>query len=417
MRAISEFGLRLSDWKRGVGASFLLCGAIFSVAMAAPRSQEPPATPQTPSTTPAKPVTQSPKPAAAPAATPAATPPSENNSKPKVQDPNAEAEEARPKNSAENNPLAGEMTEALHTSVQKGFEYMKNQQNSDGSIGRGRYGKHVGITALCALAFMADGNLPGRGAYGEEVSKALEFVLAHSTETGLLTGEPSHGPMYGHGFAALFLGEVYGMNPDDKRVRDALVKAIELIVGTQNEEGGWRYNPVPYDADVSVTICQVMALRSARNAGIKVPKQTIDRAVEYVRRCQNPDGGFKYMMQAGGSAWPRSAAAVATLYYAGIYEDDSIERGLQYLIRNAMPGGGMSGQAHFYYGHYYAIQAMYMAGGEKWQTWWPAARDEIISRQASNGGWLDNSSGGDDATAMSLIVLQMPKRYLPIFQR
>ena len=101
-------------------------------------------------------------------------------------------------------------------------------------------------------------------------------------------------------------------------MRDALVKAVELIVGTQQEEAGWRYNPVPVDADISVTICQIMALRSARNAGIKVPKRTIDRAVQYVRACQNPDGGFKYMIQAGGSAWPRTAAGVASLFYAGI---------------------------------------------------------------------------------------------------
>lgn len=332
---------------------------------------------------------------------------------PAVSDP----DETRPANSAENNPLANEMTESLHEAVRKGFEYLRTQQNSDGSFGRGRYGRHVGITALCALAYMGDGNLPARGEFSKEVQRALEFVLTHSTETGLLAAEASHGPMYGHGFAALFLGEIYGMNPDDKRVRDALVKAVELIVGTQNDEGGWRYNPVPYDADISVTICQVMALRSARNAGIKVPKQTIDRAVEYVRKCQNPDGGFKYMLQAGGSAWPRTAAGVASLFYAGIYEDDSIDRGLQYLLRNAMPGTGMASQAHYYYGHYYAVQAMYLAGGDYWEKWWPAVRDELIARQSSNGGWLDNHTGGCDATAMSLIVLQMPKRYLPIFQR
>lgn len=382
-----------------IGTLVIACAALA-------QNSPPPATPPSAPPVVGSSSTQTPT-TAPPAATtpPAPAPPTDGET------------EARPPNSAENNPLANEMTEELKSAVARGFEYMKSQQNSDGSFGRGRYGKHVGITALCALAYMADGNLPGRGAYGEQVAKALEFVLANSTETGLLAGEPSHGPMYGHGFAALFLGEIYGMNPDDKRVRDALVRAIDLIVGTQNEEGGWRYNPIPYDADVSVTICQVMALRSARNAGIKVPKQTIDRAVEYVRRCQNTDGGFKYMLQAGGSAWPRSAAAVATLYYAGIYEDDSIERGLQYLIRNAFPGTGMVGQAHFYYGHYYAIQAMYMAGGEKWQKWWPAAREEIIDRQSANGGWLDNHTGGDDATAMSLIVLQMPKRYLPIFQR
>ena len=318
---------------------------------------------------------------------------------------------------AENRPTANEMTDQLDDGVARGLIYLKAHQNSDGSFGRGRYGRHVGITALCALAFMSDGHLPGRGEYGDQVAKALQFVLDHSGETGLLAADTSHGPMYGHGFAALFLGEVYGMNADDKRVRDALVKAVDLIIGTQNDEGGWRYNPVPYDADISVTICQIMALRSARNAGIKVPKKTIDKAVDYVRRCQNPDGGFKYMLQAGGSAWPRTAAGVASLFYAGIYEDDSIERGLQYLRRTAMPGGRSAGQAHYYYGHYYAVQAMYLAGADHWSAWWPAIRDELLAKQASNGGWLDHHAGGAYASAMSLIILQMPKRYLPIFQR
>jgi hypothetical protein len=318
---------------------------------------------------------------------------------------------------AENNPAVGEMTRELPEAVERGFQYLRAQQNSDGSFGRGRYGKHVGITALCGLAFMSDGHLPGRGAYAKEVAGALEFVLAYAGETGLLAAETSHGPMYGHGFATLFLGEIYGMNPDDKRVRDVLVKAVDLIVGTQNDEGGWRYNPVPYDADISVTICQIMALRSARNAGIKVPKKTIDGAVDYVRRCQNADGGFKYMLQAGGSAWPRTAAGVSSLFYAGIYEDDSITRGLDYLMATALPGRRAASQAHYYYGHYYAVQAMYLAGGDYWDAWWPAIRDELLAKQSASGGWLDHHAGGAYATAMSLIILQMPKRYLPIFQK
>jgi hypothetical protein len=329
----------------------------------------------------------------------------------------ASTDRERQEASAENNPLAGEMTPELHAAVEQGFEFLKSQQNADGSFGRGRYGRNVGISSLAAIAYMADGNLPGRGDYGEEVALALEFVLSNQHESGLLAAETSHGPMYGHGFAALFLAEIYGMNPHDRRVRDALVRAIELIVGTQNDEGGWRYNPVPYDADVSVTICQVMALRAARNAGISVPRETIDRAVEYIRSCQNPDGGFKYMLHTGGSAWPRTAAAVATLFYAGIYEDDAIDRGVEYLMRTAMPGTSQASQAHYYYGHYYAVQAMYLAGGESWEQWWPAVRREIMHRQASNGGWLDHHAGGAYATAMSLIVLQMPKRYLPIFQK
>lgn len=320
--------------------------------------------------------------------------------------------------SAQNNPLADELTDEADRAISNGLAFLKTQLNTDGSFGQGRYGRHVGITALACLAFMADGHLPGRGEYGEEVKKGLDFVIEHSMETGLLAADTSHGPMYGHGFATLFLGEVYGMNPSDERVRDVLVRAVRLIINSQNEDGGWRYSPVPLDADVSVTICQVMALRSARNAGIKVPKETIDQAVDYVRRCQNADGGFKYMIHSGGSGWPRTAAGVATLFYAGIYEDEAINRGIDYLMRNAHPDRTRgAGQPHYFYGHYYAVQAMYLAGGEHWKEWWPAIRDEMVQKQSSNGSWTDHSAGSAYATAMGLIILQMPKRYLPIFQK
>ncbi len=316
--------------------------------------------------------------------------------------------------------LEPEMNERLYESVRLGLEYLAAQQNADGSFGPDtRFSKNVGITGLCALAFMSDGHVPGRGRYARNVEKALEFVLSQCTETGLIVGGESHGPMYGHGFATLFLGEIYGMGggEDDSRLREALVKAVRLIVQCQNPEGGWRYNPLPEDADVSVTICQIMALRSARNAGIKVPKETIDKAVEYVRRCQNPDGGFRYMSVQGASAWPRSAAGLASLNYAGIYQDEALEKGLQYLHDNAPPGRTRQ-QAHYFYGIYYTAQAMYLAGGDHWQRWWPEARDEIISRQdRGNGSWSDPHAGGPYATAMALIVLQMPNRYLPIFQK
>jgi hypothetical protein len=298
-------------------------------------------------------------------------------------------------------------------------------QNPDGSFGGGRFGRNVAITALAALAFMADGNLPDRGPYGEHVERCLEYILANSTETGLIADEAANGPMYGHGFATLFLGEIYGMTaggPDAEmadRVHEALVKAVRLIEGSQNHEGGWRYNPVPYDADVSVSICQVMGLRSARNAGIEVDRKIIDDAVKYVRRCQNRpgDGGFRYQSQPGESGWARSAAGVATLFYAGIHEGDEIDEGLAYLKRTARPGTPLGSMAHYHYGHYYAIQTMYLAGGEMWADWWPETRDQFISTQRADGGWSDRSIGDAYATAMSLIILQMPKRYLPIFQK
>jgi len=308
-----------------------------------------------------------------------------------------------------------EITPESRAAIQRGLAYLAKTQTPEGSYNADRYGRHVGVTALAGMAFMADGHVPGRGRYGQEVEKSLNFVLRSAQETGLIAADTSHGPMYGHGFATLFLGEVYGMT-NDPRCREALVKATRLIVGTQNNEGGWRYHPVPFDADLSVTICQIMALRSARNAGITVPKETIDRAIAYVRQCQNPsDGGFRYMLNSGGSAFPRSAAGVASLYYAGVYEDDSIKRGLDYMLGQKQRIKFQSG-GHYFYGQYYAVQTMYLAGGKYWADWYPRIRDELVQAQNSNGSWSSNH-GDAYGTAMSLLTLQIPNRLLPIFQR
>jgi hypothetical protein len=177
--------------------------------------------------------------------------------------------------------------------------------------------------------------------------------------------------------------------------------------------------PVPADADISVTICEVMGLRSARDAGIKVEKQTIDMAIKYVLRCQNSDGGFSYVAgQGSGSGFARTGAGTAALYYSGVFEGDNLKRGLEYL-KNATGSGvrGMDGgmEGMYFYGNYYVSQAMFLAGGEYWANYYPAVRDELIRRQnATNGSW-NGEAGPDYATAMGLIILQMPNRYLPVF--
>jgi hypothetical protein len=311
-------------------------------------------------------------------------------------------------------PLESEITAEQRVAIARGLAWLAENQAEEGSYGSlSHYGPHVGITGLAGLAFMSDGSTPGRGPYGQVVDKALAFILEHSSESGLLAAETSHGPMYGHGFAALFLAEVYGMSnrPD---VRETLRKAVRLIATTQNEEGGWRYQPVRADADISVTICQVMALRAARNTGIYVDKVIIDNAIAYVKASQNPDGGFRYMLNSGGSAFARSAAGVATLQYAGIYSGNEIERGLEYIEQFTPPKEQTVG--HYFYGHYYAAQAMFLAGDEHWRRWWPAVRAELLEKQAPEGFWR-GQAGQEYGTAMALIILQMPNRLLPIFQK
>jgi len=307
---------------------------------------------------------------------------------------------------------------AAQAAIERGLTFLAEQQHPDGSFGSGGYARNVAVCGLSGMAFMAAGSTPGRGPYGLQVNRCVDFVLANTQEGGFINvpGSSSHGPMYGHGFATLFLAEAYGMSqrPD---VRENLSKAVELIVRTQNVEGGWRYQPQRSEADISVTICQVMALRAARNAGLFVPHETIDRCVGYVKRSQNADGGFMYMLKTGGqSAFPRSAAGLVALISAGIYEGPEIEKGLAYLMENLPSGGPFNRESHYFYGHYYAVQATWHAGGEYWRKWFPAIRDELLARQRDDGSWMD-SICQEYGTAMACIILQMPNNYLPIFQR
>ena len=315
---------------------------------------------------------------------------------------------------------AGEFVTAdTQKAIDRGLHYLSNRQQVDGSYIATHYKRNVAVTSLSGMAFLSAGNMPGRGTYGKNVERAVDYILSCSSASGFIKRDdsPEHGPMYSHGFATLFLAEVYGMSPK-REVHDALKSATQLIVNSQNKEGGWRYKPESRDADVSVTVCQMMALRAARNCGIAVPKTTVDNCVEYVRKCQNADGGFRYQLAGRPmSDFPRSAAGIVILYNAGVTEGRDVERGLAYLMRTPPRGDLVHHDPHYFYGQYYAVQAMWHAGDDHWRQWYPAIRDELLVRQSPDGGWSDSTINDAYGTAMACLILQMPNNLLPIFQR
>lgn len=336
------------------------------------------------------------------------------------------------------NLARGMITPQAQEAIDSGIAYLAANQNSDGSWGTNQHRGNVAITALGGLALMAGGHQPGRGRHGRLVTNAVNYILRHEdrrTHPGFLHNPMAtgHGPMYGHGFATLFLAEAHGMVPNmdlKDRLRGTLERAVKLIIDTQNTEGGWRYRPVKQDADISVTICQIMALRAARNAGFAVPKSVADNCTKYVKECQDlrgdGAGGFRYQRFGGQVGFARTAAGVVALYSAGVYEGEAVEKGLDFMMKYK-PGNMLrfdrEMHIHYYYGHYYAAQAMWTAGGRYWREWYPAIREELL-RPVANGGhrrldgsWFNNNICPHYCTAMALIVLQIPNNYLPILQR
>jgi hypothetical protein len=306
-------------------------------------------------------------------------------------------------------------TPKTEAAVKRALKYLAASQNADGSWGDSRYSSDVAIVGLCALAFMSAGHQPDRGPYGKVLRKAADYLASQSQRTGLIYNPNAAAgpPMYGHGFATLAMAELYGMTRRND-LRDKLENSVALILRTQNPEGGWRYQPRVADADISVVICQIMALRSAANAGIRVPRDTTARAIEYVKRCaNNPDGGFSYMPSNRGSGQARTGAGVLALIFMGERNSEECKRGLEYLLSHPP---GVTRDGHIFYALYYCTQACYQAGGKYWHYWYPKAADYLLSTQRPDGSWYDGP-GQAYASAMGVLALQVPATLLPIYQK
>lgn len=302
--------------------------------------------------------------------------------------------------------------------IRDGLKLLISRQNEDGTFQSKQRGQWVGVVSLAGLAFLSRAVQSGFGEAGQALQRAGKYVLSQVQPSGFMSaqGQTSHGPMYDHGFGTLFLSELYGMD-DALEIRPKLERAVDLIVRTQNDRGGWRYNPAPADeADLSVTVCQMMALRAARNAGLGVPRETIDKAVGYVRRSQNADGGYMYQLHGGASRFPLTAAAVVALYNAGIYEGREIEAAMDYLKRNMGGNKRIERNNFYFYAHYYSAQAFWHIGGDAWEGWYGKLKNGLLGLRNAQGGWFDYNST-EYGTAMACLVLNMPRTVLPIFQR
>jgi hypothetical protein len=309
--------------------------------------------------------------------------------------------------------------------VRDGMDYLARTQAGDGGWHDTDGGRAypVAVSSLAGLALLAGGNTPTRGRYAQQVQQTTEYLLSCSTESGLLTGQnqDSGRPMHGHGFALLYLASVYGVESKPslrQRTEEVVKKAVQLTARGQSEAGGWYYTPGTFD-EGSVTVTQVQALRAAHNSGFLVPKGTIEEAVSYIERCSTPEGGITYSLRSGGGPrLPISAAAVATLYNAGEYDAPVARRCLDYVWTEFKARADWSKGGHDYYAHLYASQAFYMSGDKYWDEYFPAARDQLLKMQhKEDGSWDGDGIGKTYGTAIALIILQLPYKYMPVFQR
>ena len=315
--------------------------------------------------------------------------------------------------------------DTVDQSIDKAFVYLAEIRKEDGTF-PGQYGDTTAVSALAGMAYLSKGNSPGLGPYGDQIDKSIDLVLASEKQKG---GKPTgylvrtrSGKMYAHCISTLFLSEVSGMvDPErQKKIDDVLPRALTLIVDAQNAkknnarfDGGWRYEPTSADADLSLTGWAVMALRSARLNGAAVPDATIERAVEFILRCQpkNATGekGFGYQPGQGGKP-AMTGVGILCLSLSGQYENKVLPRAGDYLLGRKY--NGRWGGSHFFYGNYYCTQAMFQLGGQYWETWATQLYDNALKNQRPNGSW-----GDPYPTTMTVLAMTVSYRQLPVYQR
>ena len=307
--------------------------------------------------------------------------------------------------------------------VTKGLEWLVKDQSKRGNWdANGMYPS--AMTGMAGIALLSEGSTTTQGKYASNIRDAVDFLIAKSRKNGLIGDENDDRYTYGHGFGLLFLSQVFGEEEDETRreeLIDVMTRAVKFCGQAQTKAGGWGYVSAKDGRDFdegSTTITQVQALRGCRNAGIHVPKEIIDKAIEYIHKCSLKEGseGVQYNIHGGGGRPPISAAAIACLFNAGEYDDKFVPNLLKYCDRN-LGNVGNSNDGHWHYAHYYYAQVKYRQGGKDWEEYRNKLFKRLVTEAHTDGFWPQGHIGKVYITAINLTILQLEHGALPIYMR
>ena len=324
--------------------------------------------------------------------------------------PDAKAKVEAVKNSSEDG--APEMTKEASKAIEDGLKFFIATQAKDGSWGKSN---HVGLTSLAMMSFMVKGHFPGSGPHADELDRAKEFLMKKATASG--DGYIGTN-MYEHGLATLAFSEIWGMTKgknDDKEIQNILELAVDVILRSQAVNGSWTYQPMPNPGDTSISVMQLKALASAKQAGIMVPDENIMRGIKFLRGAHTPAGGFSYTGKGTSGSMALACAGTYALQISGQRESEEVGNGVRHMLE--FPDEAFDMAPSYFYMHYYGIHAMVQSSDENYREWYPKIREGLLQRQAKDGSWEGAKGGVPMGTAIAIIILGTPNRYIPIYQR
>ena len=310
----------------------------------------------------------------------------------------------------------GPETEAA---VALALEWLKRNQSKDGRWNH-RSGHTTAATGAAMLAFLGWGaKHTETGPYQQTLSKAIDWMLSVEEKGDLRY----RGNMYDHGIAAIAILEAYNLTKDE-RLRAPAERILAFTIKAQNPQtGGWRYKTYREDpsekGDLSVSGWQMMALKSARLGGMKVPETSFTKARKFLNGVGVKDKGFQYR-----PGWTPSSAMIAE----GLFCEQMLGAGVVNskmkqcvsLIQNQLPSNN---KVDYYY-WYYGSLAMRQAQGQDWQNWNDKLKPILLRKQVLRGnnqgcwepeGKNSKAAGRVVTTALAALSLEVYYRYLPLY--
>jgi hypothetical protein len=159
-----------------------------------------------------------------------------------------------------------------------------------------------------------------------------------------------------------------------------------------------------------VTGAVLMGLLACRNAGLDVPDETVNAALDYMRRCTGRDGSVAYYGTSGmGESMNRSS--IATLVFSVGKQKDCEEFPL--VLKHITSRLEHQERSYPEYFRYYMAQALFQGDYESWQKWNASIVRQLHDAQSADGSF----PGGAYGTGMSLLALALNYRFLPIYER
>ena len=295
------------------------------------------------------------------------------------------------------------------------LRWLKAHQEKDGSWGMGC--PPQAATALAILAYCGHGETPDSAEFGQTITRAFQYQVSQVSATGEVGGS-----MYIQGLTGLALAEAYMMTSSPV-LKDPLERVVKVILKAQDvkktnpiHEGGWRYAATSVDADLSVAGWQIMALKSAKSAGIELGTNTMERASEYV---WNMYGGPGFGYSSPSTAPALTGVGVLCQQFLAHGSDPRLRPALDYLAKMKMEWDKPN-----IYGWYYITQAMFQGGRSYWTNWNKNMREVLLKNQKDAppkdaGAWEFAGPGGYGpvySTTLCTLMLEVYYRYLPMYQ-